>query len=46
MYKKRAACANEYAEEEEKQKNTTFSVKFHAMLLKYNRDYLLSNTLI
>ena len=40
---KRAAHANEYVKEE---KNTMFSAKFHAVLLQYNRDYLLSNTLI
>ena len=44
------AHANEYAKKEEeekkKEKNMMFSAKFHAVLLKYNRDYLLSNTLI
>ena len=39
------ACANEYAKEE-KEKNMMFSAKFHVVLIKYNRDYLLSNTLI
>ena len=36
------ACTNKYA----KEKDSTFSAKFHAVLLKHNRDYLLSNTLI
>ena len=40
--KKLAARTNEYA----KEKNIMFSAKFHAVLLKCNRDYSLSNTLI
>jgi len=34
----RASCANEYAKEKEKEKNTTFSIKCHGALLKYKRD--------
>ena len=36
------ARTNEYV----KEKNTTFSAKFHVALLKYFRNYLLSNMLI
>jgi len=37
-----ASCANEYVKKEEKEKNTTFSTKFHGALLKYKRDYILN----
>ena len=40
-----AAHDNKYAKKE-KEKNTMFSAKFHLVLLKDNRNYLLNNTLI
>jgi len=42
-----ASCTNEYAKEKEKEeKKMTFSTKCHRALLKYKRDYLITNMLV
>jgi len=48
MLAARASCANKYVkkEKEEKEKNTTFSTKYHKAILKYKRDYLLNDMLV
>ena len=43
MFAVRASCANEYAKEEEKEKNTTLSANFMGVLLATISDSSLKN---